>query len=136
VSLIIVSSLMLRLPAFDIVLYAAVIAVMTVGLTALAIGLGTLFPNFRETNPAKIVSGFGGTLCLIVSFIYILLCIGVLSLPAGVRLADKGILFGRSYSVVLTIALLSIVLITLVLAALPLIFAIRRVKRLENLGKL
>lgn len=136
VSLMVASSLMLHLPVFDIVLYAGVIATMTVGLTALAIGLGTLFPNFRETNPAKIVSGFGGTLCLIVSFIYILLCIAVLAVPAGVRLAEKGILFGRNYSVMLTLALVALTLITLVLAALPLIFAIRRVKKLENLGKL
>jgi ABC-2 type transport system permease protein len=126
----------LQLPVFDVVLYALVIATMTVGLTALAIGLGTLFPNFRETNPAKIVSGFGGTLCLIVSFIYILLCISVLALPAGVRLAEGGILYGLSYPLALCLALGALGGITLVLATLPLIFAIRRVKRLDNLGNL
>jgi ABC-2 type transport system permease protein len=31
-----------------------------------------LFPNFKEGNPSKIVSGFGGTLCLVLSFLYIL----------------------------------------------------------------
>ncbi|MGI9241697.1 MAG: putative ABC transporter permease subunit [Verrucomicrobiales bacterium] len=136
VSLMVVSSLMLHLPAMDVVLYAGVIATMTVGLTALAIALGTLFPNFRETNPAKIVSGFGGTLCLIVSFLYIVCSIGLLSLPAGVRLAEDGILFGRNYAATLALALVALALITLALAALPLIFAVRRVKRLENLGKL
>lgn len=136
VSLMVVSSVMLNLPVADVILYACVIATMTVGLTALAIGLGTLFPNFRETNPAKIVSGFGGTLCLIVSFVYIIMCIGILSLPAGVRLSEEGALFGRNYAATLTMALIGLGLITLVLAALPLIFAIRRVKRLENLGKL
>ena len=96
VSLMVISSLMLQLPVFDVVLYAGVIATMTVGLTALALGLGTLFPNFRETNPAKIVSGFGGTLCLIVSFIYILLCVSAMALPAGVRLAEEGFFANRN----------------------------------------
>jgi ABC-2 type transport system permease protein len=35
------------------------------------LGLGAIYPNFREENPAKIVSGFGGTLCLALSFMYI-----------------------------------------------------------------
>lgn len=136
VSLMIVSSLMLRLPPRDIVLYACVIATMTVGLTALAIGLGTLFPNFKETNPAKIVSGFGGTLCLIVSFVYIVLCVAILAIPAAVRLPESGLLFGFDYRTTLTTALTAVGLFTLLLTALPLIFGIRRVKRLENLGKL
>ena len=31
------------------------------------VGLGAIFPDYRETNPARIVSGFGGTLTLILS---------------------------------------------------------------------
>ena len=31
-----------------------------------------LYPNFKDANPSKIVSGFGGTLCLVLSFLYIL----------------------------------------------------------------
>jgi ABC-2 type transport system permease protein len=45
---------------------------MTFTLNGLAVGLGVLYPNFKDANPGKIVSGFGGTLCLVVSFIYIL----------------------------------------------------------------
>jgi ABC-2 type transport system permease protein len=41
-------------------------------LNGLAAGLGVLYPNFKENNPSKIVSGFGGTLCLVLSFVYIL----------------------------------------------------------------
>ncbi|MFT5106591.1 MAG: ABC-2 type transport system permease protein [Pseudoalteromonas tetraodonis] len=136
IGLIVGSSLMLRLPMSDVFLYAGVIGTMTIGLTALAIGLGTLFPNFRETNPAKIVSGFGGTLCLIVSFIYIVLCIAMLALPAGVKLAESGEVFGLGYFAALVAALVGVGGVTLLLAALPLIFAIRRVKNLENLGNL
>jgi ABC-2 type transport system permease protein len=64
-----------------------IIATMTVTLTALAMGLGALYPNFREENPAKIVSGFGGTLCLVLSFLYIVASVTMLAMgsPWGWR---------------------------------------------------
>ena len=136
VTLMVVSSLMLRLPPLDVVLYAFVIGTMTVGLTGLAISLGTMFPNFRETNPAKIVSGFGGTLCLIISFIYILLCIAALTIPAAVRLAEKGFLQDHNYGLALSGAIILLLVMTVVVAGLPMAVALKRVKRLENLGKL
>jgi ABC-2 type transport system permease protein len=45
---------------------------MTLTLNGLSVGLGALYPNFKEENPSKIVSGFGGTFCLVLSFLYIL----------------------------------------------------------------
>jgi ABC-2 type transport system permease protein len=36
-------------------------------LSGLCVGMGALFPSFGERNPSKIVSGFGGTLTLILS---------------------------------------------------------------------
>jgi hypothetical protein len=57
-----------------------IIATMTFTLTALAMGLGALYPNFREDNPTKIVSGFGGTLCLVLSFLYIVGSVTLLAL--------------------------------------------------------
>jgi ABC-2 type transport system permease protein len=65
------SSYMLKLPWQRTVYLSGIIAVMTFTLTGLAIGLGALYPNFKEDNPSKIVSGFGGTFCLVLSFIYI-----------------------------------------------------------------
>ena len=52
--------------------FVIAVTVMTFTLTGLAIGLGVLYPNFKEENPSKIVSGFGGTFCLVLSFLYIL----------------------------------------------------------------
>ena len=45
------------------------------GLSGLAVGLGTLYPNFQEDNPARIVSGMGGTLNLLLSVGYITLVV-------------------------------------------------------------
>jgi ABC-2 type transport system permease protein len=71
-SLICLSTYLLQMPWDRIAFFAAVVTVMTFALNGLAVGLGVLYPNFKEINPAKIVSGFGGTLCLVLSFLYIL----------------------------------------------------------------
>lgn len=71
VGLIFLSCRMLQMPIERTLYLSLVIATMTFTLTGLAMGLGVLFPNFREDNPTKVVSGFGGTLCLVLSFLYI-----------------------------------------------------------------
>ncbi|MBI1783678.1 hypothetical protein HYR69_00920 [Candidatus Sumerlaeota bacterium] len=53
------------------ILSIVTILVMSMGLNALAIGLGALMPNFQEDNPARIANGLGGTINVIVSLIYI-----------------------------------------------------------------
>jgi ABC-2 type transport system permease protein len=70
--LMLLSCRMLQIAAGPTLLFAAVVAVMALTLNALAVGLGVLYPNFREENPNKIVSGFGGTFCLVLSFLYVL----------------------------------------------------------------
>jgi ABC-2 type transport system permease protein len=77
---VILSSCLLRMPWDRVAFFGAVITVMTFTLNGLAAGLGVLYPNFKESNPSKIVSGFGGTFCLVLSFIYILGSIMILAL--------------------------------------------------------
>jgi ABC-2 type transport system permease protein len=53
-----------------------------IGLSGLSIGLGARFPVLGNRNPARIASGFGGTLNLIVSMVFVSLemaAVGVLS---------------------------------------------------------
>ena len=70
--LITLSCYLLKMSWDRVLFFAAVITVMTFALNGLAIGLGVLYPNLKETNPNKIVSGFGGTLCFVLSSFYIL----------------------------------------------------------------
>lgn len=79
-SLIVLSNYLLHMPMDRIIFFSSVIIVMTFTLNGLASGLGVLYPNFKEANPSKIVSGFGGTFCLVLSFVYIL---GAVLLLAG-----------------------------------------------------
>jgi ABC-2 type transport system permease protein len=78
---------MLRMPMDRTLYLGVIIATMTFTLTALAMGLGALYPNFREDNPTKIVSGFGGTLCLVLSFLYIVGSVTLLAVgsPWGLK---------------------------------------------------
>ncbi len=80
VGLMLLSCYMLKLPWQRTIYLTGIIAVMTFALTGLAIGLGALYPNFKEDNPSKIVSGFGGTFCLVLSFVYIVGSITMLAI--------------------------------------------------------
>jgi ABC-2 type transport system permease protein len=124
-TLMIASSIMLRLPATRVAFFAAAIGLIGASLSGLAVGLGALYPNLKEDNPSKIVSGFGGTLCLVISFVYIAFFVALVALP-GVRLVVK-IHPVISDSAALTLA----VLLSGSVLFIPMIAAIRRVKNLE-----
>ena len=54
---------------------------VAVGLSGLNVGLGAYLPNFRETDPSKIVVGFGGTVNMVVGLAFLLGVVGVMALP-------------------------------------------------------
>jgi len=98
---------------------------MSASLSGLAVGLGALFPNFKEDNPSKIVSGFGGTLCLVVSFIYISVFIALLALPDVRRVTEISLSVTDTQAYLLSIGVSAVLLLG------PLVIAARRVKSLE-----
>lgn len=81
--LVTLSCYLLRMAWDDVAFFGAVITVMTFALNGLAVGLGVLFPNVNETNPNKIVSGFGGTLCFVLSSVYIIGALTLLVIGGG-----------------------------------------------------
>ncbi len=125
VSLMVASALMLRLPWTKVVYFAVSICLMSAALSSLAVGLGALFPNFREENPSKIVSSFGGTLCLVMSFVYNAAIVSLLALPDLMRVTKRA--FPFPYWFTPAVALI----VSVLLISIPMILAIRRVKNLE-----
>jgi ABC-2 type transport system permease protein len=73
------SSHMLNLPALRTGFFVLAVTVMTFAMNGLAMGLGALYPNLKEDHPGKIVSGFGGTCCLVVSFLYVVAAVVLLA---------------------------------------------------------
>jgi ABC-2 type transport system permease protein len=128
--LIVASSLMLNLAPSRVLLFAATIIIMSASLSAIAVGLGTLFPNLREDNPSKIVSGVGGTLCLVLSFIYILLMMACLILPAAVS-GPEALLKGTVDPVIAAGATLTALLLSACACFIPLKLAFRKAATME-----
>jgi len=83
VGLVTLSCSLLNMGWDNVMFFGAVVTVMTFSLNGLAIGLGVLYPNLQETNPNKIVSGFGGTLCFVLSSVYIIASLLLLALANG-----------------------------------------------------
>jgi ABC-2 type transport system permease protein len=125
VSLMIISSVMLHLPWLRVAFFAVSIALMSATLSGLSVGLGALFPNFKEDNPSKIVSGFGGTLCLVASFLYITLFVTLVALPDLARVTKF------SWAIPTVLPYLLALVLSLSVMLFPLLLAIRRVKNLE-----
>jgi ABC-2 type transport system permease protein len=80
-TLIIVSDLLIGLPWPGLILHAAALAVVAIGLSAINVGLGAYLPNFRETDPSKIVVGFGGTVNMVVGLMFLVCVIGLMVVP-------------------------------------------------------
>ena len=138
-SLIFLSSVTISLPWHRVAFFVAAMIMLSYGLTALALALGTLLPNFREQNPAKIVSGFGGTLCLISSFLYILASIGVLVVPAIAELKPQ--VLGLAHSPqnraqMEFLAISGVAVVSLVFGAVPYVIAKKSTKKLVYLMNL
>ena len=118
-------SVMLHQPWSQVAFFAGAIGLMSAALSGLAVGRGALFPNFKEDNPSKIVSGFGGTLCLVVSFIYIALFVALAALPDVRQVAKISFPFSDGAIHLAAVAL------SLTVLLFPLLTAARRVKNLE-----
>lgn len=80
-TLILTSDYLLRLPLPAVAIHAVTVAVVAIGLSALNVGLGAYMPNFRETDPSRIVVGFGGTVNMVIGLAYILLIILTMAVP-------------------------------------------------------
>jgi ABC-2 type transport system permease protein len=79
--LIFLSDLMLRVSVFVFVSHQATCLVLCVGLAGIAVGLGACLPNMREESPSRIAAGFGGTLTLVSSTLFILAVVLLTALP-------------------------------------------------------
>ncbi len=75
------SDLLLGISWLVILIHQLACLVLCTGLAALAVGLGARMPDLRETNPSKIAAGFGGTLNLVLSALYILAVVALTAVP-------------------------------------------------------
>jgi ABC-2 type transport system permease protein len=116
------SCYLLRMSWDRLAFFGAVVTVVTLALNGLAVGLGVLYPNFKDANPTKIVSGFGGTLCLVLSSFYI---------TASVLLLGFGTTGPHARAGEITGSVAAFLLLSLLIGWLPLRWGLQRLKNFE-----
>ncbi|MCC7475452.1 MAG: hypothetical protein IT425_08660 [Pirellulales bacterium] len=79
--LVLLSDGMLNVPWMVIAVHQLTCLLLCLGLASIAVGLGAIMPVFRETSPSKIAAGFGGTLNLVLSALYIMVVVVLTALP-------------------------------------------------------
>ena len=129
-TLIAVSSVMLRTPLALAVLHAVSLFGICLGLSGLSVGLGAIYPNFAEDNPSKIVSGFGGTLNLVLSLIFVLLVLAAQAIPCFYYFG-RWALTGAQFRTIIVVAMAAIAAVSLAACLVPMSMALRAVRRLE-----
>lgn len=134
--LMLISGVKLGMPGPELIYYCGGIFLMSSGLTAVALTLGVLFPNYHDASPAKIVSGFGGTLCLILNFIFILLFMALFAWPGVYAETHKGKNWEGERLWAYLGASGGLVIFTGAIAGVLIFFSVRRMKKLELLGNL
>ena len=80
-ALILLSDTMLQIAPWIVAVHLMCCTVLCTGLAGIAVGMGAKMPNLREDSPTKIAAGFGGTLNLVVSTLYIVAIILMSAVP-------------------------------------------------------
>jgi ABC-2 type transport system permease protein len=139
--LVLLSDVMLGLPRRAIVIHEICCVVLCMGLSGIAVGLGAKMPDLRESSPAKISSGFGGTLSLVVSSLFIMLVVVTAALPTHLFLATHAFgadavapggwlaWAGSTQGIVASLSV--VVVLGLVATFVPLVLGLRAFRQLE-----
>lgn len=130
VGLVILSNIILDVDAlrFGLAVYSVLLA--NFALAGLAVGLGALYPNFHEDNPARIVSGLGGTLNFLFSVGYI-----IVSVSAQMVILQWHVLehftSARQFGTAVAIAVALITIASVAAVAIPMRLGLKNLEHIE-----
>lgn len=127
VSLMLVSLHMLKVSMEIRVVSLAMTLALSLGLSGLATGLGSIYLDLKQRNPAAIISSFGGTLNLVLSLVFVLAAILPFAVFFHFHAQDK--VSQAAFEVGLTLSWGWMALTTAVAVALPLALGWRSLLR-------
>ncbi len=139
-ALILMSDIMLRMELGMVALHMCMVAVLCFGLSGISVGLGARLPNLKEEDPSKIATGFGGTLNLLVSLVFIISIVTSLAVPCHLYYGGQdnlnfgygaGILNEQQFKFWLTVATVGSLMIGVIGTILPLRIGIKAFQRME-----
>lgn len=119
------SSWRLGLSVAPFAIAVGTVFVSSFALSGLAVGLGSLYPDFTADEPARVVSGMGGTLTFIASLTYVILA------AAAETVALRWTRHAHAAGWPLLAALACIVVLAFVTTVVPLRLGIRNLERAE-----
>jgi ABC-2 type transport system permease protein len=88
--LILLSDLMLGVSPRLLASHQLTCVILCFGLSGIAVGMGARMPSLREQSPSRIAAGFGGTLNLVFSTLYILVIVLLTAVPVHFYLGSGG----------------------------------------------
>ena len=139
--LILLSDWRLGIPPMLILQHQWTSLLLCLGLSGIGVGLGARLPVITEQSPSRIAAGFGGTLNLVVSTLFIVLVLSLATLPYHVylaRQAESAYPFGGDFAPLqiavhswLILGSIASPLISALAALLPMWIGIRTFRRQE-----
>jgi ABC-2 type transport system permease protein len=135
--LVLASDVLLDVSFMVMVVHQFISVLLCVGLSGMAVGLGAIMPDFREQSPSKIAAGFGGTLNLVLSAIYILLVVLMTALPCHFYLltsdTDLQSQIGHPHNLKLwvVLGLVGVLILAMLVTLIPLRSGLKAFRNLE-----
>jgi ABC-2 type transport system permease protein len=132
--LVFLSNLLLRVPGWMMLVSLATICAMTAGVSAIAVGVGALYPNFAFENAAQIPTSFGGAVCMIFSLFFVAATMAVQASPMYL-LAMRGMRIKTDQAPELSLlapALIAILVLTTLAVVVPLRLGLNNLERLKD----
>jgi ABC-2 type transport system permease protein len=132
-----ISDVMLDVSLMVVGVHQLICLLLCLGLAGMAVGFGAMMPNFREQSPSKIAAGFGGTLNLVLSALYIMAVVLMTALPchfyllAGKTELPPKLLQPEYLRFWLMLGILASVILASLVTILPLRGGLRSFRRLE-----
>jgi len=80
--LVVVTNRFLEVSPFMMAYSIGLVFLLTLGITGLGVGFGAAYPRFTEDNPARISTGFGGLVFMMVCSLYIGAMVALTAYPA------------------------------------------------------
>jgi ABC-2 type transport system permease protein len=130
--LIVVTNVVLQASPFILTVTTVTMVGVTFALTAMALGLGALYPNYETENVAEIPTSFGGLLFMMAAVIYLAGIVVLEGWPIYLYLQANLASEGASPSTIpLILGLSGAVLLTALAGWLPLRAGVKRVRSLD-----
>lgn len=128
--LILFSNIVLKVNVSMMIFSTVTVVLLTIGLTAMGIGMGAGFPRFQVENVAQIESSLGGILYMVFSLFYIGLTIALEAIPVRMYvLGQVGVkLFTSSFMLGIVAVLIAM---NVVVTYLPLKWGIKSIKNMD-----